>query len=236
MVDRKQPWDAAHMAAGEEREKATRKTNDVGPTGQTVAKNLSRLRNARGLSTYQLADLLAAAGRPIAPSAITRIEGGSRKVDVDDLMAFAVVLRVTPTALLLPPTANPDDAVDLTGEGEISADLAWAWSTGERPLELPADDDGEVWNDFQTFALPSGRRQYRASTPRRSSADTPLTVSALNSLARSRHRRPLGESENPPEATEPPQTKGIGWLPNEQPPVPPPGPVQWFTSKPEDEK
>jgi transcriptional regulator with XRE-family HTH domain len=170
MVDRKQPWDAADMAAGEAQNKATRKTNDVGPTGQTVARNLARLRSARGLSTYDLSRLLTKASRPIAPSAITRIEGGIRKVDVDDLMALAVALRVSPTALLMPPTVDPDEAVNITGEGEISADVAWEWTLGERPLSIPADDDGEVWNDFQTMSRPPGRRKYRVSV---NAAETP---------------------------------------------------------------
>lgn len=148
------------MAADEANQKATRKTNDVGPTGQTVAANLARLRNQRGLSTYRLSEVLAELGRPIAPSAISRIESGHRKLDVDDLIAFAVALRVAPTGLLLPPTAEPDDTVTITSAGEHRADSAWNWLLGIAPLDLPEDDDGEAFMDFQTHSRPRGRRNY----------------------------------------------------------------------------
>lgn len=136
----------------------------------TVARNVARLRNARGYSTARLSKLLEEAGRPITASSITKLELGQRKVDIDDLMTLAVVLRVSPTALLMPPTADPDEAVEITGEGGwISSDVAWAWTLGERPLEIPADDDGEVWNDFQTYSRPPGLRDYRGAAPARRS-------------------------------------------------------------------
>ena len=148
------------MAADETNQKATRKTNDVGPTGQTVAGNLARLRGQRGLSTYRLSELLADLGRPIAPSAISRIESGHRKLDVDDLIAFAVALRVSPTGLLLPPTSEATDTVSITAAGDYAADTAWSWLLGIAPLSLPEDDDGEAFMDFQTHSRPRGRRNY----------------------------------------------------------------------------
>lgn len=143
----------------------SRQVNGVGPTGMTVARNVARLRNARGLTTVQLAKLLEDAGRPITASSITKLELGQRKVDVDDLIVIALALRVSPTALLLPPTADQHDSTPITSAGEIGANLAWDWLLGERPLEddLPANDDGEVWNDFQTLSRPPGRRQFRAT-------------------------------------------------------------------------
>jgi transcriptional regulator with XRE-family HTH domain len=140
----------------------------------TVARNVARLRNARGLTTIQLAKLLEDAGRPITASSITKLELGQRKVDVDDLIVIALALRVSPTALLLPPTADQHDSTPITSAGEIGADIAWNWLLGERPLEddLPADDDGEVWNDFQTWSRPAGRRAYRATVGIRATGRT----------------------------------------------------------------
>lgn len=162
MVPRSEPWDAAQVSSGADAQSRKRKVNEVGSTGLTVASNIARIRNARGLSTYKLSQRLAELDRPIPPSAITRIEAGTRKVDVDDLMAFAVALRVSPTALLLEPTTT--GMQEISGAGLVKADVAWEWLYGERPLEedLPADDDGEVWNDFQTYSRPPGRRQYSA--------------------------------------------------------------------------
>jgi transcriptional regulator with XRE-family HTH domain len=129
----------------------------------TVARNVARLRNARGLTTVQLAKLLEDAGRPITASSITKLELGQRKVDVDDLNVLAVVLRVSPSSLLVPPTADPATTVEITSAGAVPADLAWAWTLGEHPLDLPPNDDGEVWNDFQTNSRPSGRRHFRGT-------------------------------------------------------------------------
>lgn len=197
MVERKQPWDAADMAADEPKAKATRKTNDVGPTGQTVAANIARLRTARGLSTYRLSELLAGLDRGIAPSAISRIESGARKVDVDDLIAFAVALRVSPTALLLPPTV--EGHVELTAQGVTPADDAWKWLLGEAPLpdDLPPGDDGEVWNDFQSNSRPPGRRNFRGTLSGEIRL-SPAFAEAARQLSASEAAGPQPDADPPP--------------------------------------
>lgn len=157
----KKSWDAADMASDEEKTQVSRRTNDVTSTGVVVGANIARIRKARGMSTYRLAEALAAVDRPIAQSQISRIEAGKRKVDVDDLMAFAVALKVSPSALLLEPSM--EGYQEVTSAGIIRSEIAWQWLYGERPLEedLPPHDDGQVWNDFQTMSRPPGRRSYR---------------------------------------------------------------------------
>jgi transcriptional regulator with XRE-family HTH domain len=57
------------------------------------------------------------AGRSISPSALSKIENGDRRVDVDDLTALAYALGITPYELLSPPgdgsapTGVPDSYV-----------------------------------------------------------------------------------------------------------------------------
>jgi transcriptional regulator with XRE-family HTH domain len=75
----------------------------VGPHGRTVAANIHRLRQARGLTQHATVTALAAAGRPIPRSALSDIELGVRRVDIDDLHALAVVLGVSPLRLLTAP-------------------------------------------------------------------------------------------------------------------------------------
>lgn len=75
-----------------------------GPTGHTVAQNVRRLREQRGMSIYALADALDRVGRPILPSAVAKVERQQRQVTVDDLAALASALGVTPAQLLDPPT------------------------------------------------------------------------------------------------------------------------------------
>jgi transcriptional regulator with XRE-family HTH domain len=69
-----------------------------------VAENVKRLRVQRGMSIYALSDALSQAGRPIAASAVARLEKQQRQVTVDDLTALATALSVTPARLLEPPT------------------------------------------------------------------------------------------------------------------------------------
>jgi transcriptional regulator with XRE-family HTH domain len=131
----------------------------MGPTAATVAANVRRIRDeVRGWSTYELAGQLAKAGRPIAPSAVSKIERGERQVTVDDLLALAYVLRVTPNALLLPSTAEGE--IELTAAGTYAAGDVWDWAEGTRPLDLPANDDGTAHNTFQADARPPGRRKF----------------------------------------------------------------------------
>jgi transcriptional regulator with XRE-family HTH domain len=112
----------------------------VGATGQNVRANVARLRKARGWTTSKLAERMAAAGRPIPQSGVSRIELGARRVDVDDLTALAVVLGVSPSALLLPVGVESHDEVEVTGSTPVSASTAWHWADGKGPLRLPQGD------------------------------------------------------------------------------------------------
>ncbi|MFF1336355.1 helix-turn-helix domain-containing protein [Streptomyces sp. NPDC058290] len=133
------------------------------PTGRQVAANVRRIREARGWSTYDLSRALEAAGRPIAPSAIAKVERAERRVDTGDLTALAAALRVTPSALLLPPTDSSAQRVEITGVGTVGADAAWDWMDGEMPIERiePGDPSGALLQ-FQVYARPVGRRMQLA--------------------------------------------------------------------------
>ncbi|AEM87051.1 hypothetical protein Strvi_7716 [Streptomyces violaceusniger Tu 4113] len=105
----------------------------------------------------ELSQRLSKLGRPILPSGITKLEQAQRRIDVDDLMALAVALEVTPTRLLLgpPPGAveRPDndelyEVEEVSGSDvrflRLLPELAlepwevWSWALGEFPL-------GEIW-------------------------------------------------------------------------------------------
>jgi transcriptional regulator with XRE-family HTH domain len=62
--------------------------------------NVKHLRQARGLTYKELAEQLGHAGRPIPVLGLARLERGERRVDVDDLVALARALGVTPHELL----------------------------------------------------------------------------------------------------------------------------------------
>lgn len=112
------------------------KKTDTGPTGQTVAANLTRIREHKGLTYTQVSKMLAGGGRSISPLAVRRIEDGERKVDADDLMAIASVLDVSPTYFLMPATNGPDDEVRVTGRAEpVGAKQLYDFLHGEHGIE-----------------------------------------------------------------------------------------------------
>jgi transcriptional regulator with XRE-family HTH domain len=88
---------------------------------------------------------LAEVGREIPPLGLRRIESGERRVDVDDLVALAVVFDVSPLALLL-----PTEASSLTSQGvKYSLQQIWNWGEGLYPLPretAPTDRDFRIRN------------------------------------------------------------------------------------------
>lgn len=153
------------MEANEQRQ---RRSNALGPTGEQVAANVATLRNSRGLSTTQLSKLLERLGRPIPPTGITKIEKRTRRVDVDDLMALAAALRVSPSRLLFVASDRSEETVEVTGFGEVSCRDAWDWLDGIRPLRAPAPAEGTgaagvesdvgALLDFALWSRPQERR------------------------------------------------------------------------------
>lgn len=98
--------------------------------------------------TYaELSRRLEALGRPIPPLGLRRMEAGERRADVDDLMALALVLGVSPLALLLPAGQQVEE--DEIGNRTFRHDELWQWAVGDRPL-------GDVdRRRFQADSLPS---------------------------------------------------------------------------------
>ncbi|MCX5586030.1 helix-turn-helix domain-containing protein [Streptomyces erythrochromogenes] len=141
-----------------------RSATQYGPSASAVATNVRRIREARGMSIYALSGLLAKSGRPIAASAVAKIERQERQVTVDDLIALAVALNVSPSALYLPLDDDPSHVIEITGAGEQPADRAWDWADGQRPLYVRWEKHAEDWTDYHRLSRPPrrGRRQTLA--------------------------------------------------------------------------
>jgi len=106
---------------------------EAGPAGKRVRENIAALRGKAQQS--EISKRLAALGRPLSVSTLSKIEQGGRRLDPDDLVAISVALRVTPNRLLLPATAG-DEPTELAPALEVSASSAWRWACGELPLPL----------------------------------------------------------------------------------------------------
>jgi hypothetical protein len=125
----------------------------LGPTGQTVAENLRRLRGSVPLRSLE--NRLEKIGRRITASALQKIEAGKRRVDADELVALAFVLRTTPNNLLLPDTAEQGRMVEVTGIGEVDAADLWEWAHGHKPLYvLDGEDPDEADERFSRATRP----------------------------------------------------------------------------------
>ncbi|WP_308292509.1 helix-turn-helix domain-containing protein [Streptantibioticus ferralitis] len=111
---------------------------EIGPTGKQAARNIERLRSMLSISQRQLAARLTELGRPTPSTALSKIGRGQRRVDVDDLVAIAIALGVSPSTLLLPAVADASK-VEVTGAGTVTARAAWDWADG---ISLLAPADG----------------------------------------------------------------------------------------------
>ena len=126
--------------------------NPAGITHEHVAQNLRTARQAIGMDVRTAARLMTEAGRKLAPSGISKIENGDRRVDVDDLTALAYILRTTPAALLTPLA----EAVTLTGVPEsFLPEEIQAWVAGA--VKLTTEDLVRYWKEQRFQAINSGR-------------------------------------------------------------------------------
>jgi transcriptional regulator with XRE-family HTH domain len=100
-------------------------------TAEAVSANVKRLRLKQNLGLRGLSKKLGDVGRPLGHSAIDQIEKGTRRVDVDDLVALALALDASPIALLAPPTDGPSAEISVTGvEGPIAVGGFLEWLRG----------------------------------------------------------------------------------------------------------
>jgi transcriptional regulator with XRE-family HTH domain len=127
---------------------ATKKI-EVGPTGKTVAANIKRLRQLRRMRLDDVAHLMSFHGRAMSKATLSQIENEQRRVDVDDLVVFARVLKVNTNAILFPPRSTNETTVSLlSGFGWTPTTAVTEWSEGRTPLDppdAPAGIDDESW-------------------------------------------------------------------------------------------
>ncbi len=117
----------------------------------------------------------------LSASAISQIENGARRVDVDDLFALAIALDVTPALLLMPEAHSADERVDGPAPfGTTSASHVWAYLLLDPP---PGDPLNEWWEDPREKGLaPIGRWLSRVSKDSDSSAVWRAFTEFMNSL------------------------------------------------------
>ncbi len=165
----------------------TKTGRQLGETGETVRRNIRWIRDIRGLSGAELSHELSVWERQIPVLGIQRIEAGTRRVDVDDLVAIAAVLGVSPATLLMPlradgPTLDNDRAVSSPGteiqRGDVvetsawrqpvRASWLWNWLTAAGPLVRG------TMSSFVQCALPVWERERIEAEMRTALASRPI--------------------------------------------------------------
>jgi transcriptional regulator with XRE-family HTH domain len=185
-------WFTANMAG---------RAKEAGPSSVRVAANLRHIRQQRGLSYAELARRLVALGHPILDTGLMKIEKGERRVDVDDLVALALALGITPNRLIMPDVDLPGITTEymLTPAVKGRPVELWQWAQGERHPGIPVEGAhswlGEGEHPDLTFALTN--RPYLTATAapdevtgasaQRLAGDTVkiLLTAVLNALAQS---------------------------------------------------
>lgn len=79
---------------------SARQTVPIGDTSRRAAAAIRANRLRLGWTTDRLASEANMLGCPIRQNAITKIEGGSRRITVDELAMFAAALGIEPVQLL----------------------------------------------------------------------------------------------------------------------------------------
>lgn len=133
-----------------------RQVIQLGPSGRNVAANVQARRHALGLTFREMSEQLEKLGQPIRQSGLVDIEASRRRVDADDLVALALVLRTTPNRLLGNPNVpvilrepevedRPEDPVDVTPNLAAPWIEVWAWFYGEALPPVPVEATGAYW-------------------------------------------------------------------------------------------
>lgn len=145
--------------------------NPAGNTNEHVAANLRKVRQSSGVDLRELSARIKATGRVISPSALSKIENGDRRVDVDDLTVFAYALETTPATLLAPPDDGPlpagvpedqylPEEIDAWIRGRVkltTADLVRYWTDEAHTSQGYIYSFKELLRHQQTTTPPSGR-------------------------------------------------------------------------------
>ncbi|WP_345037393.1 helix-turn-helix transcriptional regulator [Georgenia daeguensis] len=127
-----------------------------------MRRNLPALREAAGLTQRVLATELAELGYPLPASTVAKVENGTRRASLDDVVALAAALDVSPLRLMLPPERDDSESpkgergprLAVTPSESVSGHDAWSWAEQSIPWWLAEQPD------------PSGRR-YAAWQSRR---------------------------------------------------------------------
>jgi transcriptional regulator with XRE-family HTH domain len=125
----------------------------IGPAGEVLAANIKRIRTAQRLGYAELSRLLTDIGRQIPELGLRRIEKGERRVDYDDLLALAYVLKVCPVDLMVSMDASDDESYPVVPEREFRTGSVREWIAGATVILVPFTPPERIFSDPATVVF-----------------------------------------------------------------------------------
>lgn len=101
--------------------------------GEVFRQRLQEARAARRWTQQQLSEAMAELGSPMDRVTIAKLERGRRQARVEELVALAAALDVSPLYLILP--VRLDAKVKLAPKLTLEAIDALRWASGQGPLD-----------------------------------------------------------------------------------------------------
>lgn len=145
--------------------------------GQVFARRVVESRRGRAWTMQQLTKRLAEVGFPVDRMTVTRIEQGSRRIEVGEALAVAAALDVAPAYLLTP--LGSDEPMSVAGT-QFTSGQVQAWIVGDAPLNAAwADPDHYMWGAGpmgRNFVASMLRGQVKQAERASSSAELAETV------------------------------------------------------------
>jgi transcriptional regulator with XRE-family HTH domain len=117
------------------------------PLTRLVGENLARWRKERRLSLAQLSARVGDLGVPINLNSLNKIEHANRGIDLDELVALARALNVSPLVLVFP--LGRERVVEVLPGTDVDTWAAVQWFTGEGPFPGDGDVGGTVLDDYR---------------------------------------------------------------------------------------
>jgi transcriptional regulator with XRE-family HTH domain len=170
----------------------------LGDAGAHLAQAVADLRHARGWDQRTLAAHLTEAGRPVSSSVVGKIEAGTRRVDIDDLVALGAVFAVDPARLLPAAAADPHARAELPELPEQADPFEAAAAPG--PVRVQLLEDLAALGDLEsldplapTLAAAALRLASEIDAPASPGNSLPGMVKELRALVK--ELRALGPEE-----------------------------------------
>jgi transcriptional regulator with XRE-family HTH domain len=156
--------------------------SDNGATvGEVLVEQLRAIRRRRAWSQADLADELANLGADtLNRTAISKVENGTRRVTVEELLLLAAALNVTPVHLLVP--YQPDTPVALTPALTLPAGQLRRWIYGAGPLPGASDQQyftevpPDHWSAYRDPRVRELGTIFQAASDAATTATTPETA------------------------------------------------------------